>query len=150
MTRILVLNGPNLNLLGQRSSRHYGHLSLSDLEAKIVLAGQSLHWEVICRQSNHEGELLDWLHASLSDGTAGLLINAGAYTHTSIALADALEVVSYPVIEVHLSNIHAREAFRHHSYLAPHVQGQIIGLGPQGYLLGLQALKDLISSPEAT
>lgn len=145
MKRILVLNGPNLNLLGQRPGQHYGQQSLKDIEASLIRRGQELGFEVDCQQSNHEGQLLDWLHASLQDDTAGALINAGAYTHTSIALGDALEVIQYPVIEVHLSNIHARENFRRHSYLAAHVQGQIVGLGAQGYLLGLQALSHLLA-----
>lgn len=137
---IRVINGPNLNLLGQRPDQHYGQLSLSELEAQLQSQAQALGVRLLCQQSNHEGQLLDWLHDSLRDGTAGLILNAGAYTHTSIALADALEVISYPVIEVHLSNIHARESFRHHSRLAPHVWGQISGFGPLSYSLALQAL----------
>jgi len=145
----LVLNGPNLNLLGQRPSQHYGSLSLPELEAQWQASAQDLGLELICRQTNHEGQLLDWIHASLMNGTQGLVINAGAFSHTSIALADALEVVAYPVIEVHLSNIYAREAFRHQSLLAPQVQGQISGLGPLGYELALRALADLLQ-PEVT
>lgn len=142
MAKILVLNGPNLNLLGRRPSQHYGTLSLHQLENLIRVEAERLQLEVVCQQSNHEGQLLDWIHASLDDSTAGMIINAGAYTHTSLALADALEVVPYPIIEVHLSNIHAREQIRHHSMIAPKALGQISGLGPQGYLLALQALAE--------
>ncbi|MGV3522846.1 MAG: type II 3-dehydroquinate dehydratase [Candidatus Sericytochromatia bacterium] len=144
--KILVLNGPNLNLLGHRPAQHYGRLTLAELEALLHQSAQVHGVELRCRQSNHEGELLDWLHASLEDGTQGLILNAGAYTHTSLALADALEIIAYPVIEVHLSNIYAREAIRHHSLLAPRVTGQISGLGPQGYVLALQALVERIRS----
>ncbi|PKL79615.1 MAG: type II 3-dehydroquinate dehydratase [Candidatus Melainabacteria bacterium HGW-Melainabacteria-1] len=149
LPRILVLNGPNLNLLGRRPSQHYGSLSLAELEALIQTEASQLGLAVDCRQSNQEGQLLDWIHASLDDGTAGMILNAGAYTHTSLALADALEVVPYPVIEVHLSNIHARETIRQHSMIAPKVLGQISGLGPQGYLLALQALGALLKTGEA-
>lgn len=148
-TRILCLNGPNLNLLGARPSQHYGQLSLAELEQNLVQQAERLGLELICKQSNYEGQLLDWLHASLKDGTQGLMINAGAYTHTSLAIADALEVLTYPIIEVHLSNVHAREPIRHQSYVAPHSTGQIIGLGPFGYHLALQALNQLISEPVA-
>ncbi len=143
--RILCLNGPNLNLLGARPSQHYGQLSLPELEQKLIQEACGLEIELICRQSNHEGQLLDWLHASMNDGTQGLMINAGAYTHTSLALGDALEVLTYPIIEVHLSNVYAREAIRHHSYVAPHSSGQITGLGPLGYQLALRALNQLLS-----
>lgn len=138
--KILVLNGPNLNLLGRRPARHYGTLNLLQLNTLLEEQASQMGVALTCRQSNHEGQLLDWLHASLDDGTQGLIVNAGAYTHTSLALADALEIMTYPIIEVHLSNIYAREAIRHHSLLAPHVTGQISGLGPQGYVLALQAL----------
>lgn len=146
LKQILVLNGPNLNLLGQRPSQHYGSMSLPELEAGLQAAAERLQLSLSCFQSNHEGALLDRLHASLNDGTAGLIINAGAYTHTSIALADALEVVSYPLIEVHLSNLYAREPFRHHSFIAPKALGQISGLGPQGYFLALQALAERLQA----
>lgn len=141
--KILVLNGPNLNLLGQRPGQFYGTQTLSDIEMALQERAVLLGVQVSCRQSNHEGQLIDWIHNSLGDGTNGMIINAGAYTHTSLAIADALEVVTYPVIEVHLSNIHAREAIRHHSMIAPKVKGQICGLGAQGYLLALQALCNL-------
>lgn len=143
-SRILVLNGPNLNLLGRRPSQHYGKLSLAELEDLIQAEAEQLGLEVQCHQSNHEGQLIDWIHQSLDDGTSGLIINAGAYTHTSLAIADALEVATYPIIEVHLSNIHAREPIRHHSMIAAKARGQICGLGPQGYLLALRALAEMM------
>jgi len=144
MNKILVLNGPNLNLLGHRPAQHYGQMNLEQLEAWLHQEAQTLSLKLSCYQSNHEGELLDWIHASIKDDTKGLIINAGAYTHTSIALADALEVVTYPIVEVHLSNIHAREKFRHHSMIAAKARGQISGFGPDSYLLALQALSRII------
>lgn len=145
--KILVLNGPNLNLLGRRPAQHYGSLHLEQVEDLLQAEADRLGLELVCHQSNHEGELIDWIHASLDDGTAGMIINAGAYTHTSLAIADALEVVPYPVIEVHLSNIYAREASRHHSMIAPKVLGQISGLGPQGYILALRAIAGRLQNP---
>lgn len=138
---VLLLNGPNLNQLGKRPISHYGRLTLPELEAQCQLEAKRLGLELSCFQSNYEGALIERLHESLSDGTLGLLINAGAYTHTSLALADALEMVAYPVLEIHLSHVHAREPIRHTSLLAPHVKGCISGLGPLGYTLGLQALQ---------
>jgi len=136
---ILVLHGPSLNLLGTREPEIYGHQTLDDINAAIKAHGQTLGLSVDCRQSNHEGQLIDWVHSAR--GTAqGLIINAGAYTHTSIALADAVTAVSLPLVEVHLSNIFAREAFRHHSWLSPVAIGLICGFGAQGYLLALDAL----------
>ncbi len=142
---ILVLHGPNLDQLGRRPAQHYGNLNLPELERYCQEHAAVLGLQVHCFQSNHEGALIERLHQSLEDGTAGLLINAGAYTHTSLALADALELVSYPVIEVHLSHVHAREPIRHVSLLSPHVEGCISGLGPLGYALGLQALSQMLS-----
>ena len=136
---ILVLHGPSLNLLGTREPEIYGHQTLDDINAAIKAHAQTLGLSVDCRQSNHEGQLIDWVHGAR--GTAqGLIINAGAYTHTSIALADAVTAVSLPLVEVHLSNIFAREAFRHHSWLSPIAIGLICGFGAQGYLLALDAL----------
>jgi 3-dehydroquinate dehydratase-2 len=136
---ILVLHGPSLNLLGTREPEIYGHQTLDDINAAIKAHGQTLGLSVDCRQSNHEGQLIDWVHGAR--GTAqGLIINAGAYTHTSVALADAVTAVSLPLVEVHLSNIFAREAFRHHSWLSPVAIGLICGFGAQGYLLALDAL----------
>ncbi|HEY9842874.1 MAG TPA: type II 3-dehydroquinate dehydratase, partial [Candidatus Obscuribacterales bacterium] len=117
------------------------------LEALIQAEAGRLNLDVTCRQSNHEGQLIDWIHESLDDDTSGMVLNAGAFTHTSLAIADALEVAAYPIIEVHLSNIHAREPIRHHSMMAARVLGQICGLGPQGYVLALQALCERLPRP---
>ena len=140
MNGILVLNGPNLNLLGTRQPEVYGSTTLAMVEDSCHVHGASLGLTVACLQSNSEGALIDAIHAA--KGTyQGIILNAGAYTHTSIALMDAIASVELPVIEVHLSNIHAREEFRLRSYIAPVALGQICGLGPQGYLLALDALK---------
>ncbi len=136
---ILVLHGPSLNLLGTREPEIYGHQTLDDINAAIKAHGQTLGLSVECRQSNHEGQLIDWVHGA-RETAQGLIINAGAYTHTSVALADAVTAVSLPLVEVHLSNIFAREAFRHHSWLSPVAIGLICGFGAQGYLLALDAL----------
>lgn len=139
---ILVLQGPNLNLLGSRETAVYGTETLADIHGRLEELAAQLGVAVTCRQSNHEGQLLDWLHAARQEGMHAIIINPGAYTHTSVALRDALAGVALPAIEVHLSNIHAREAFRHHSWIAPVVTGQITGLGSQGYLLALRGLVD--------
>ena len=139
MTSILVLNGPNLNLLGQRQPEIYGATTLAMIEERCVSHGAALGLTVICAQSNHDGVLIDHIHAARDDAS-GLVINAGAYTHTSLALADAVASVALPMVEVHLSNIHARESFRHHSYLALVALGQIAGFGAKGYDLALDAL----------
>lgn len=141
MPSVLVLNGPNLNLLGQRQPEVYGHTTLSDIEASCAAHAGKLGLEVTCMQSNHEGALIDAIHAAKGTHDA-LVINAGAYTHTSIALMDAVASVELPMVEVHLSNIHAREPFRHTSYLAKVAIGQICGFGPRGYLMALDALAD--------
>lgn len=146
---IWVLNGPNLNRLGQRPAGHYGAESLADLEARLHAAADRLGITVVCRQSNHEGQLVDWVHAADADASA-LVINAGAYTHTSIALHDALETVSIPAIEVHLSNIQAREPFRHRSFVTPQAVGIIAGLGPLGYELAIQGLHALLRARDET
>lgn len=139
MPSVLVLNGPNLNLLGQRQPEVYGRTTLADIVASCGAHGARLGLDVECMQSNHEGALIDAVHAA--KGThGGLIINAGAYTHTSIALMDAVASVELPMVEVHLSNIHARESFRHVSYLSKVALGQICGFGPQGYLMALDAL----------
>lgn len=145
-TKILLINGPNLQLLGKRCPEVYGASTLQDIESIIRSLAEELGVTLECFQSNHEGEIVDRIGASLFDGTAGILINPGAYTHTSVAVRDALEAVSVvcPAVEVHLSNIHGREAFRHASLTAPVCAGQIAGFGPESYLLGLRALVSVI------
>ena len=136
---ILVLHGPNLNLLGQREPHIYGAVTLDDINLLLAEEGKKLQARVSSLQSNHEGLLVDAIHQALEEHQ-GILINAGAYTHTSIAIRDALSAVKIPVVEVHLSNIYQREAFRHHSYIAPVAVGQISGFGAESYRLGLHAL----------
>ncbi len=140
MTSILILNGPNLNLLGTRQPEVYGKTTLADVEALCREKAKMLGFDMAFEQSNHEGALIDLIHAAKGKH-AGVVLNAGAYTHTSIALMDAIASVELPVVEVHLSNIHAREEFRHRSYIAPVALGQICGFGAQGYLMALDALK---------
>lgn len=134
--RILVLNGPNLNMLGTREPHIYGATTLADIEAAMVTQAQQHNAEIIFFQSNHEGALIDVIQAHQST-IDGIIINPGAFTHYSYALRDALSAVSVPIIEVHISNVYKREAFRHHSVIAPIATGQIAGLGWQGYLLAL-------------
>lgn len=137
--KILVLNGPNLNLLGTREPQVYGSTTLAQvIQSLSDLAHQGCA-TVDAFQSNHEGALIDRIHAARTDGTRFILINPGAFTHTSIALRDALAGVAIPFIEVHISNVHRREAFRHHSYLSDIAEGVVVGLGTQGYELALQA-----------
>lgn len=145
MTSVLVLNGPNLNLLGTRQPEVYGSTTLSDVETLCVTHGDTLGMAVTCLQSNHEGVLIDAIHAA-KGVHGGIVLNAGAFTHTSVALMDAISSVELPVVEVHLSNIHAREAFRHKSYIAPVALGQIAGFGAQGYVLALEALSSHFGS----
>lgn len=139
MSSVLILNGPNLNLLGTRQPEVYGSATLADVEDICVAHGDTLGLDVTCMQSNHEGAMIDAIHAA-RDTHSGIVLNAGAYTHTSVALCDAIASVALPVVEVHLSNIHAREAFRHVSYIAPVALGQIAGFGTKGYVLALDAL----------
>jgi 3-dehydroquinate dehydratase-2 len=136
---ILVLHGPNLNLLGQREPGIYGSVTLDEINRLLDQEGQALQCKVFPLQSNHEGVLVDAIHDALGQHQ-GILINAGAYTHTSVALRDAIAAVAIPTVEVHLSNIYQREAFRHHSFIAPVAIGQISGFGANSYRLGLQAL----------
>ncbi|MBC1240299.1 type II 3-dehydroquinate dehydratase [Nostoc sp. 2RC] len=136
---ILALHGPNLNLLGQREPGIYGSLTLAEINRLLEEEGLKLQAKIFPLQSNHEGILVDAIHQAWGQHQ-GILINAGAYTHTSVALRDAIAAVNLPTVEVHLSNIYRREDFRHHSYIAPVAIGQISGFGHQSYLLGLQAL----------
>lgn len=136
---LLVLNGPNLNLLGTRQPQVYGSTTLQDVEAMCRQAGERLGVGIDFRQSNHEGTLVDWIHEAKGKH-AGIVLNAGALTHTSIAIMDAIASVELPVAEVHLSNIHRREEFRHLSYVSKVALGMIAGFGPHGYVLGLEAL----------
>jgi 3-dehydroquinate dehydratase-2 len=138
-TLVMVLNGPNLNLLGSREPHIYGHDTLDSIAAMLDDKAQGLGLVVDLRQSNHEGHLVDWLHEAASRGALAVILNAGAYTHTSIALHDAIKAISVPVIEVHLSNPHAREAFRHTSFIAPVAKGSICGFGAASYALALDA-----------
>lgn len=143
MTAVHVLNGPNLNLLGTREPATYGRATLADIEARLREKAAPLGVELTFRQSNVEGELVGFVHEAGLAG-AGIILNAGAYTHTSIALRDAIKAVDAIAVEVHLSNVHAREAFRHHSYIAPVAAGVICGFGPVSYELALDAIVPLI------
>jgi 3-dehydroquinate dehydratase II len=136
---IYVLNGPNLNLLGLREPHIYGDQTLDDIAGLIEDHARELGFGADVRQSNHEGHLVDWLHEANAEGAHAVILNAGAYTHTSVALHDAIKAVGVPVIEVHLSNPHAREEFRHKSWVAGVARGTIAGFGAQGYLLALDA-----------
>jgi 3-dehydroquinate dehydratase-2 len=140
---IFVLNGPNLNLLGKREPEIYGTATLDDLKRSVEAKAKALGLSIDFRQSNHEGVLVDWIQEA-REKASGLMINPGAYTHTSIAIHDSLKALACPTIEVHLSNIHAREAFRRHSYVSPAATGVICGLGAHGYLAALDALKGLL------
>jgi 3-dehydroquinate dehydratase-2 len=141
---LFVLNGPNLNLLGSREPEIYGHTTLGDIEAQTKARAGQLGLAVEFRQSNHEGDLVDWVQEARG-AAAGVILNAGAYTHTSVALHDALKAVDVPVIEVHISNPHRREPFRHTSYVSPVATGVICGVGAQGYALAVEALATLLS-----
>ncbi len=138
---ILVINGPNLNMLGKREPTIYGSGSLADLETQCKTWGEDVATTVDCRQSNHEGVILDWLHSAEQEGFEGIIINPGGLTHTSVALRDAVSAITLPVIEVHLSNVHAREEFRHHSFISGVCEGTISGLGFQGYKAAIHVLK---------
>lgn len=138
--KILVLHGPNLNLLGTREPGVYGRVTLPEIDRMLRDHARRRGDAVECRQSNHEGQLIDWLQAAQRDGFAGVVFNPGAFTHYSIALRDAVAAIKLPVVEVHLSNVHGREDFRRHSVIAPVARGQISGFGPRSYLLGFDAL----------
>ncbi len=142
---ILVLNGPNLNLLGVREPATYGRETLADIEEACLERAAELELSVDFRQSNHEGQLLDWIQEA-RENADGIILNAGAYTHTSIAILDALKAAELPVIEVHLSNIYRRETFRHASYVSAVAQGVICGFGGHGYLLALDAMARLLET----
>lgn len=138
--RVLILNGPNLNRLGKREPEAYGTFTLEELENELEEFAYVNGIELTCSQSNHEGELIDWLQQAERQSLDGVVLNAGAFTHTSIAIRDAIASINVPVIEVHISNVYKREDFRHHSYIAPVAEGQITGLGKDVYFLGLHAL----------
>lgn len=145
MPRVLVLNGPNLNLLGTREPGIYGNRTLAQIEADCRKAGAARNLDVVFRQSNHEGTLVDWIQEAIGKFD-GLVINAGAYTHTSIAIHDALRAFEGCKIELHISNPHVREAFRHVSYVSPAVDGVVAGLGPMGYELVIDLVAELIGN----
>ena len=150
MTSVLVLNGPNLNLLGTRKPEVYGRTSLADVETMCQTEAGRLGLELVFRQSNHEGQLIDWIHEfgrEVKAGTCiGAVYNPGAHTHTSVALHDAIEGAELPVIEVHISNVHKREEFRHHSYISLVARGIIVGFGVQGYTMAINGLHQLTQS----
>jgi len=137
--KVLVINGPNLQLLGRREPDIYGADGLGAIESRLAEIARELNAEVVCRQSNHEGDIVDWIGTAI-DEFNGIIINPAAYTHTSIAIRDAIKAVDLPVIEVHISNVHQREEFRHRSLTAPVCTGQINGLGTVGYEMALRAL----------
>ena len=141
---IYVLNGPNLNLLGKREPEKYGNATLDDVEALCRAAAKEHGFEIEFRQSNREGELVDFIHEAAKKNAAGIVINPAGYTTTSIAILDALLAVNLPTIEVHITNIHARESFRHHSYISKAARGVICGLGVEGYALAIDGLANLL------
>lgn len=139
MAQLLLVNGPNLNLLGRREPERYGATTLAEIETDLCTRAERAGHQLACFQSNHEGQIVDRIHEAASEGVARILINPGALTHTSVSLRDALLAVAIPFIEIHISNVHAREAFRRHSYLSDIAAGTITGLGAVGYRLALDA-----------
>jgi 3-dehydroquinate dehydratase II len=137
---IYVLNGPNLNLLGTREPQIYGNATLADVERLCTETAAGLGLTAVCRQSNHEGELIDWIHQARTEQAAGIVLNAGGYTHTSVALHDALVAVQIPTVEVHVSNVFARDSFRHHSFIAKAAFASLCGFGIDGYRLAIAGL----------
>jgi 3-dehydroquinate dehydratase II len=147
--KFLVLNGINLNMFGKRDPKQYGTTTLAQIDAQLLALGAELGVEVECFQTNFEGEMAERIHRAHGEGVAGVLINAGAWTHYSYGLRDALAILQCPIIEVHMSNIHAREAFRHHSVIAEIARGQIAGFGVDSYLLGLRAAVSAVQAAKA-
>lgn len=146
MKKVLVLNGINLNMFGKRDPEHYGTTTLEEIDARVAVWAAELGLEVECFQTNHEGEMVSRIHQAHEEGIAAVVINAGAWTHYSIGLADALAILKVPIVEIHMSNIHAREKFRHHSVIAALAKGQICGFGVESYHLGLIAASSLIDT----
>jgi 3-dehydroquinate dehydratase-2 len=142
---LYVLNGPNLNLLGVREPEVYGRATLADIEKAVVKRAKGHGLKTVFRQSNHEGVLVDWIHEARAEGS-GVIINPGAYSHTSVAIYDALKALDRPILEVHLSNPHQREAFRHRDYVSQVAKGVIVGLGVTGYLLAVDAMAELVKT----
>lgn len=142
---IYILNGPNLNLLGLRQPEIYGKQTLDDVAEACAGLAEELGLTIRFHQSNHEGAVIDWIHQARNEG-AGIIINPGAFTHTSVAILDALNAFDAPVLEVHISNVHKREAFRHHSYVSLRAEGVIAGFGTEGYLLALRRMKTLVGA----
>ena len=142
---VFVLNGPNLNLLGTREPEIYGSTTLAELKAMCEARAQSRGLEIFFEQSNSEAEIIGWIHDAI-DGAAGIIINPAAFTHTSVAILDALNMISAPIIELHISNPHKREAFRHHSYVTYAATGLICGLGVNGYVLAVEAIADMLEA----
>ena len=144
MSRILIINGPNLNMLGTREPGIYGYDTLADIEKMCIEEAKGLGLKIDFRQSNIEGEIITWIQQAPAQGFTGIIINGGAYTHTSIAIMDALLILEIPIIEVHITNIFKREDFRHLSFVSPAAEGGICGLGSRGYPLALKALAEMI------
>ncbi|WP_028603525.1 type II 3-dehydroquinate dehydratase [Ottowia thiooxydans] len=147
MKKILTLHGVNLNMFGKRDPKQYGTITLQEIDARLQSLGKELGAEVECFQTNSEAAMCERIHAAFSEGTDAVLINAGAWTHYSYAIRDALDILTCPVVEVHMSNVHARDEFRHHSVFADIVHGQICGFGVDSYLLALRASMALLPNP---